>query len=286
MTGPQARAQRNQQAAASAGARGFLAAVAALDAWVVEHMPLLLGNPAPVIEAMPIERVLRETLLAAWVPLMTAAAARAPAIKRLDDLTRAAGDIALQQGSTLVVEISATTRTALRQIISRGIVRNWTIPRVAKAVQDTVGLHSRYATAVSNRRDALISKGLTEKRVDTQVATYRKKLLRSRANTIARTETAFAESKARYEGWQAEMSSGALDADLQRVWLVGDPCAICAALSAHPPVPMGQPFTTTDGRSLYYPPAHPNCKCTMGLVRVDARAPGGSTQLVGSASAS
>lgn len=273
---------RGRAAASSAVAKAFLAGVAALERWVERNAASVLRDPRAAIEKMPIERLLGRPLLAAFVPTVGGVVqrAQAPAQKRLDPLTREAARIAREEGARLVVEISATTRKAIRDIVSRGIARNWEIPRVTKALRDVVGLHARYGTAVSNRRDTLIENGVTGEKLEKQVERYKQKLLKSRAYTIARTETAYAESRARYEGWVEQMATGELDDTLHRIWIVGDPCPTCAALSALQPVPMGAPFVL-GARSILYPPAHPNCKCTLGLVRMDARAPEGSTQLVG-----
>lgn len=264
-------AVRNRARAASAVETAYLEGVQALQAWLDEHAAEVLASPGTAIEAMPIEELLGEPLLAAWVPpLTTAAAAAATVGKRLDPLTRLASTIALEQGSLLVVEITASVRQVIRETIGRGIASNWDIPRVTKELRACVGLHSRWARAVSNHRDSLQAQGLAGAKLDKRVEAYRQKLLKARAYMIARTETAYAENRARYETWASEIASGKLSPNLYRVWIVGDPCPVCAALSRHPPVRITDDFVTLTGQRVTYPPVHPNCFPGNALVQTAA----------------
>jgi hypothetical protein len=274
-----ARVRRRAHASAAVTA-AYVKGTRALEAWCVRHGAAIMADPLAAVESMPIERLLGKPLLAAFVPAVGQLAAAATE-KRLDPLTAAAYRLARDEGARLVVEVSATTRKAIRTVIADGIAKNRTIPEVRTILRQTVGLHSRYARAVINMRARLSAKGVSGPKLDKAVDKYKDKLLTARAYCIARTETAFAESRARYEAWEEQMSQGELDAKLERIWITGDPCPICAALGRSGSVPMGQPFVTIEGRSVMYPPVHPNCKCTLGLVRRDARAPLGSTSLVG-----
>lgn len=85
-----------------------------------------------------------------------------------------------------------------------------------------------------------------------------------RADTIARTETMRASNEGQQEAWNQAVDDGVLTGDEKRVWIATDDellCPICGDL-ADTEVGLDEEFD--DG--IDEPPAHPNCRCTMGLV--------------------
>ena len=89
--------------------------------------------------------------------------------------------------------------------------------------------------------------------------------------TIARTELAFAASEGQEEIWSDASKQQAIDlTTMSRKWIAtpgGKPtCRICQHLASLAPIPFEKSFAY-GGFKGQHPPAHPNCRCTVGLVR-------------------
>lgn len=86
-----------------------------------------------------------------------------------------------------------------------------------------------------------------------------------RAETIARTETMKAANRGQQDAWDQAVQHGLLnDDDVEQEWIVTPDdrlCLVCEALDGVR-AKLGEEFDDgIDG-----PPAHPNCRCTVGLV--------------------
>lgn len=87
-----------------------------------------------------------------------------------------------------------------------------------------------------------------------------------RADKIARTETMQASNDGQLEAWDQAEEAGLLTGDEQKEWIATDgerTCDICGDMDGET-VDRGEPFNV-DGDDLNGPPAHPNCRCTVGL---------------------
>lgn len=85
-----------------------------------------------------------------------------------------------------------------------------------------------------------------------------------RAETIARTESMTAVHQGQREAWSQAIDDGLLPEDVKRVWIVTDDdklCPICAPLDGETAGIDENFVEDIDG-----PPAHPNCRCTEGLL--------------------
>lgn len=92
-----------------------------------------------------------------------------------------------------------------------------------------------------------------------------------RADLIARTEIARANSDAALVGYQAAESVGV---SVRKLWLLGEnPCPICEANAEQGPIDLDEEFESGDDA----PPAHPNCLCDIAPV-VDEDTIGGDTE--------
>jgi hypothetical protein len=90
----------------------------------------------------------------------------------------------------------------------------------------------------------------------------------SRSDTIARTETMDASNAGQQEGWQQAVEAGLLNGDEKQVWIVTDDerlCPICEDF-ADATAALDENFESKSGEEADGPPAHPNCRCTVGLV--------------------
>lgn len=92
----------------------------------------------------------------------------------------------------------------------------------------------------------------------------------ARADTIARTETMTASNAGQRETWDQAVDAGVLTGDERQEWIVTPDdrlCPICEGLDGETAA-LGESFNV-DGDELDGPPAHPNCRCTTGLVGGD-----------------
>lgn len=167
------------------------------------------------------------------------------------------------RAAALIQEWGGMSREALRALIARSFQEGIPPRQLAKLIRESgIGLTTRQAEAVARRRAQLIKDGVKPDRVESMTERYAAQLLRSRAETIARTEIIEAHIKGTQAGWQEDLREGILDKDSQQVWIT-DPdertCDICEALDRQK-AKIGEPFEA----GIYGPPAHPNCRC--GLI--------------------
>lgn len=118
-------------------------------------------------------------------------------------------------------------------------------------------------------------KALSAGQINKMVGRYRDRMLRRRAETIARTEAARANAIGVQDAWRQAIDEGRVDESLvRRQWIVADDerlCPICAAIPGDNPkegVEMRQPFVTGKG-AVMLPPVHPNCRCAVFIRSVE-----------------
>lgn len=90
---------------------------------------------------------------------------------------------------------------------------------------------------------------------------------KARAETIARTETMRASNRGQTELWDQATDAGLLTGDEEKEWIVTPDdrlCAVCEPMDGET-VPLTGRFTLNTGERVDEPPAHPNCRCTIGL---------------------
>jgi hypothetical protein len=88
----------------------------------------------------------------------------------------------------------------------------------------------------------------------------------ARAETIARTEVMTASNRGQQEAWSQAEDAGLLTGDEKQVWIVTPDdrlCPICEPLEGET-APLGGTFRV-EGDDIDGPPAHPRCRCTIGL---------------------
>lgn len=187
-----------------------------------------------------------------------------------------ATDYARTRSAQLVRAIDDSNRIAIRQVITSAFTGPRTVDQTARSLRQIVGLHPRWARAVERFNDTnfrrLIKDGMDTDQArataDSMSEKYRRKLIRRRAEMIARTETQQAQNFGRESSWYATERAGLLDARAMKEWRTapmgsryGPPCPECTELRGTR-VPWNGTFA--NGRSM--PPAHPNCRCTAVLV--------------------
>ena len=181
-----------------------------------------------------------------------------------------------QQSARLVTEVTEEVRAFVADITRRAVQGEFTWPQAAAQIRLRVGLTSRWERAVDRSRTdnlhRLLRDGMLPAKatvlVDKQAEAYAKRLVKTRAETIARTEIMAAQNQGRLIGWQSLQGQGLLAPTAQKSWLTapegtkrGGPCPICRPLNGET-VPMNGLFSI----GVTMPPAHPRCRCTATLV--------------------
>jgi len=176
-----------------------------------------------------------------------------------------------RQATQLIHDITQESRAAIRQVLREGFNEGVTIDEMARRIRGSIGLTSRQAQAVENFRAGQLDQGIDPELVERRASAYGQRLLRQRATNIARTETIAASSAGQQAAWQEAQAQGYLGA-ASRVWIVTPDDRLCENICA--PMEdqvrgMNEPFTTGEGFTVMYPPAHPQCRCAVALATAD-----------------
>ncbi|KKN61698.1 hypothetical protein LCGC14_0519140 [marine sediment metagenome] len=172
----------------------------------------------------------------------------------------------------LVVEVTEQTKLGIRAAVVDGFEIGIPPRVLARDLKQIVGLNSRLARAVVKRRGDLIAAGLSAERVTRLVDRYAARLLRYRTQNIARTETIRASVEGQLEAWQQNRDARIISRQLVKEWIVTPDdrlCPICAPL-ANVQADVDGLFDTAVGRRRG-PPAHPSCRCAIGLANPRAQ---------------
>ncbi len=197
----------------------------------------------------------------------------APVDRMFTSISNRATDYATTRSAQLVREVDQSNRLTIRRIIGEAFTGPTTVRDTAMKLRRVVGLHSRWANAVLNFDDQqmtrLIKDGLTvdqaRAKADVLTKRYRDRLIRRRAEMIARTELMQASNFGRYSAWEASEKVGLVDPVTRKRWVTapkgssyGPPCDECTAMAQssrfNPP-----PWNGSFPNGLSMPPAHPHC---------------------------
>lgn len=167
------------------------------------------------------------------------------------------------RSADLITGITDTSRAAVRRIMTRALEGKLSPREAARMIRSTVGLTDLQADAVLALRDKMVAQGRPASAIETQTDRYAARLLRYRAETIARTETVAAANEGQLQLWKQAQQRGLLPGKVRRKWITTPDerlCPICKGLNGKT-APLDGPFPG----GFMNPPAHPNCRCATGL---------------------
>lgn len=170
----------------------------------------------------------------------------------------------------LIENVKISTQQAIQGMISTAI-NDGVPPRVAaKNIKQVIGLNTRQARAVENRRRILIQQGMKGTRLESVMQAFVDKQLTHRSETIARTEAMFVNNRGLTEVISQNISDGFVDRKkAQKKWIVTPydrVCKICKPMQGAV-VGVDQDFyLAVSGQSIPHPPAHLNCNCSWALI--------------------
>ena len=185
---------------------------------------------------------------------------------RFDGTNESAQRAVARRGKKLVTRASRETRTGIDTLIRTSIRTGIPPYDAALAIKPMVGLIPQHAQAALSYRTSLIDQGLTLPQVNRLADRYAAKLLRWRANNIARTEIMGALNAGSRESWKQAQRAGLLTKTTRKAWMITplDACPICTPLDGVS-VPLDGMFSTSVGE-LPGPPAHPSCRCVQEII--------------------
>lgn len=180
--------------------------------------------------------------------------------------TELARDFAEHMSGDLVSRVSRTQRNTIQNVVAQSIDQNSSIKEMTAAIALAIGLLPRQERALRRLRSHLGEQGRSRRAIEMAVKARREEMLLSRAKTIARTELQTARNIGQFEDWMLRLEDGSYKPSVKKKWIAGDACPVCIALSQEPAVPLKESFSAVQ-KSFLHPPAHPNCKCKIKLVK-------------------
>lgn len=161
------------------------------------------------------------------------------------------------------------------------IIRRYTVDmplsadELARVLRPVIGLTPKQAAAVARYRENLLAEGLDPKKVAHQVGNYAGFLHRQRALRIARTELSFAYNYGQFEAIRQAQEQGYFGGEVVKVWMTADDertCDFCGPLDGQV-IGLEETFPGLTDKlpNIFVPPAHPQCRCTVGYQVLERR---------------
>ncbi len=184
---------------------------------------------------------------------------------------------AKKHAAELVVEITDSSRKAIRGLIADQFKAGLDTPTLTRLINKTIGLRDDQIRAITNYRGRLVKAGESPERIEKLVKDYAIAHQRWRAETIARTETINSVNKGLDVLWEEKVREGLLDTEkFRQDWHYTDDelctskvCPTIPTMPENQDVRIGGKFTLPDGTKIDGPTAHPDCRCSKTLRRID-----------------
>jgi len=174
-----------------------------------------------------------------------------------------------QHTGELITQVTEESRRAIRNIIRQAFEEGGHPYEQAKKIIQHIGLTERQSRAVENFRRRQLEAGVSKAEADKRAEAYAKRLLRDRAERIARTETMMASNAGQHLAWLDAKDKGLLPANFMKEYITTPDdrrCPQCLEIDGRRK-PIDAPFDTPFGPRMY-PPIHVNCRCVASLVEV------------------
>lgn len=170
----------------------------------------------------------------------------------------AAATWARSNAATMVKGVSDVTQRGMQEAIALGFEDGIAPKKLSRNLQNMIGLSEFDAAAVS---------AVSAQSGASAGAALADRLIKRRSNVIARTETIRAANAGQSIFWQQAVNNGLLTGMELREWIVTPDdrlCEICEPMEGQR-VGLNDEFETGDGDRVFSPPAHPSCRCAVGL---------------------
>ncbi len=170
------------------------------------------------------------------------------------------------QGGKLIREVTAEQYKAINVLVRQAsFSETMDVQQLAKAIRPTIGLTTRQAQAAFNRYQQAIADGYSQADARAIQAKYAERMHRTRAETIAITEMAYAYNHGQ-QAYMEQCIKDGLIGGAQKKWITAFDervCDVCGKLDGEI-AEMDIPFSV----GVPVPPAHPRCRCVVNYVNV------------------
>ena len=175
---------------------------------------------------------------------------------------------ARRNAGALIEEFGRTSLDAVRRLIVDGFERGVTAKRTASLILESgIGLTERHVLALERYRASLENDpdvNLSQSQVDARVVSRADRMLRTRADTIARTETIAASTQGQLRLWDQAEDEGLIDSTAEVEWVAARDDRTdedCLGLDG-----VRRPLHGTFPGGVSGPPLHPDCRCALSLI--------------------
>jgi len=182
---------------------------------------------------------------------------------RFDLTNPAAVAYARRYAAELVLDLSATSKDAIRAILSRVLNGEMTAESAARLIRASIGLTPRQVASLERFRNELRDTGIPDARADALAERYGRTQLASRASAIARTESMRAANAGQQAAWEQGVADGYIPVGgVRRRFITAADELVCPICQ-----PVDGVLATIEGDfPAGDPPLHVNCRCVVGLV--------------------
>lgn len=204
---------------------------------------------------------LNAKLASRWADTMRAAVAAAPRNVRELLTAEVIAEWTGRRASTILAGFSDGQSRAIRALIDfHATVEPLSQASLARLLRPVLSLTEAQTVSLLKRRAEHQAAGAIGDTLDLRVTREASRMLRQRAQVIARTELATAWNGGAQVTMERAEASGAFETPLVKTWRAqpGKPCPICAGLSGRS-VALRADFSA----SIHLPPAHPACRCVV-----------------------
>jgi len=195
---------------------------------------------------------------------------------RFDVTDPRATEWAKTQSARLVTAVTDETKDIIRQVVSDAFTKNITVYDTAKTLRNVIGLNNRqfesYMKFTETLGNNLREQGLTgrafNEAFDKMSTRQYDRMIKQRAEMIARTEISMAENNGQYLGWQQAVEQGYADPKSVKRWSTSTDertCIICRPMNG-----MSVKWDESYPNGIFMPPAHPMCRCAISLLEPDS----------------
>lgn len=176
-----------------------------------------------------------------------------------------------QHGAELVTAVSEETKAAIRAIVLDGFESGKPPRQMAKQIRNLVGLTERDAKAAFRYWKTLAEDfELSTDQINRMSEGYSARLLRRRAENIARTETINAANQGTLNSWRTAQDEGYILPETQKEWIAATAsdrtCRFCRPMDAQKVNLDEQFYSELLSKHVDGPTLHPSCRCTIALV--------------------
>ena len=133
-----------------------------------------------------------------------------------------------ENGARFVTQVNTESRKAIKETMLRAQREGIAPRKIARELKQHIGLTNKQSEALDNLRTRLEGqRRLTSKQIDGRVTRFQKRLLKRRAENIARTETIRAVNEGQQAIWEQAMAEGLIPPTSRKQFVTAGDERVC-----------------------------------------------------------